>query len=104
MAGNGVIVMKKSDDELIKELRAVFKRFLDDQASPKPTFRPSQVAGEIHGNLADMIFIDKVENETLVYFVLELVNVASDGSDEEILKQLKNIYATLDFLSSEQAK
>ena len=83
------------DNKLIQEINVVIDRYLTELKGPSPSFKPQDVAAELHGPLADMIYVDKVENEPLVSFIITLLYVRKNRTDEEILALLEDLSAAL---------
>lgn len=86
--------MKQSDNDLIRELKQIF----DEQLSDK-RHKVQDLPAEIHGHLADLLFIDKVENDALVNFIIGLIYTHNGEEDPKVLSPLKDIQATLDKMS-----
>jgi hypothetical protein len=92
--------MKKSDIDLINKLNKIIKIYIDDQARQSPLHEIKNVPSEIHGHLADLLFIDKVENEALVNFIVGMLYADKNIDDAETMKLIRNISAVLEKLST----
>lgn len=90
--------MKQADGDLVEELKKITDRFIEDQEREKPLDKPENIADEIHGNLADLMFIDKVENDTLVGFIIGLFYAESKPSHEQVLQLLRTVRYALNNL------
>ncbi len=87
--------MKKSDIDLIGKLRVNIDRYLEDQKSNKPVHQIADIPLGIRGYLADLLYIDKVENDALVNFIGILLHTHKGRSDAEIMRLLTDISSSL---------
>src|SRR4051812_18776000 len=87
--------MRKTDVQLITELKAIFDRYIEDQSKPQPHHKIQSLPSEIHGSLSDLLFIDKVDNDALVNFITGLLYTHENRSDVEIISLVKDIQQVL---------
>ncbi len=83
-----------SDLELAQKIRSIVDRYVDDQLSDKKLHELKDVPSGIHGELADLLFIDKVENELFVNLILSLL-IYKERTDEDIMTLLKDLRGAL---------
>jgi len=84
-------MLSKEDILLEKKIKGEIDRFLTDQHQAKPRFKPKDIPAEIHGYLADLLFIDHVQNEALVGFIISLLYEMQKRTDKDIIDLLADI-------------
>lgn len=80
-----------NNKELVQRIKTEIDRFVEDQQQPKPFFQPGQISAELHGFFADLLYVEKVNDELLVNFLIGLFNANKKPSKDEIAQLLEAV-------------
>jgi hypothetical protein len=87
--------MRKTDVELITRTKDIFDLYLNQSAVPEDDTDIQDIIDDIHGQLADILFIDKVENDALVNFIIGLIILQRGRDAPEIMRTLEDVREVL---------
>lgn len=82
-----------NDNDLLQKVQKVFEIYLNDINSSTPYHDILDIPHEIHGQLADILYLDKPDNIAVINLLIGLVTISR--SEDDTRRTLNEIYKVI---------